>query len=86
MTKTVSIATSFVHKVRTLVRTVLFSDLYVLTNDEHWTMTPETHKYSAAAGSFLLFDYQKWRSTGHMQFDHYAVCLVDLLNNLVDFS
>ena len=29
-------------------------DLYVLTNDEHWTMTPETHKYAAAAGSFCF--------------------------------
>ena len=33
-------------------RTVLYPDLYVPTNDEHWTMTPETHKYAAAAGSF----------------------------------
>ena len=33
-------------------RTILYPDLYVLTNDEHWTMTPETHKYAAAAGSF----------------------------------
>ena len=33
-------------------RTVLFPDLYVLTNYEHWTMTPETHKYATAAGSF----------------------------------
>ena len=30
------------------------SDLYVLTNDEHWTVTPETHKYAAAAGSFCF--------------------------------
>ena len=30
-------------------RTVLYPDLYVLTDDEHWTMTPETHKYAAAA-------------------------------------
>ena len=35
-------------------RTVLFPDLYVLTNGEHWTMTPETHKYAAAAGSFCF--------------------------------
>ena len=33
-------------------RTVLCPDLYVLTNDEHWTTTPESHKYTAAAGSF----------------------------------
>ena len=32
-------------------RTVLYPDLYVLTDDEHRTMTPETHKYAAAARS-----------------------------------
>ena len=35
-------------------RTVLYPDLFVLTNDEHWTVTPETHKYAAAAGSFCF--------------------------------
>ena len=35
-------------------RTVLCPDLHVLTNDEHWTVTPEAHKYAAAAGSFCL--------------------------------
>ena len=35
-------------------RTVLYPDLYVLTDDEHWTKTPETHKYAAAAGSFCF--------------------------------
>ena len=35
-------------------RTVLYPDLYVLTNDEHWTVTLETHKYAAAAGSFCF--------------------------------
>ena len=33
-------------------RTVPHPDLYVLTNDEHWTLTLETHEYAAAAGSF----------------------------------
>ena len=55
-------------------RTMFYPDLYVLTNDEHWTMTPETNKYAAAAGSFCFRDYRKWRSTGHMRLDHYAVC------------
>ena len=36
------------------VHDVLHPDLYVLTNDEHWTMTPEAHKYAAAAGSFCF--------------------------------
>ena len=36
-------------------RTVLHPDLFVLTNDEYWTMTPEAHKYAtAAAGSFCF--------------------------------
>ena len=34
--------------------TVLYPDLYILTNDEQWTVTPETHKYAAAAGSFCF--------------------------------
>ena len=25
-----------------------------MTNDEHWTVTPETHKYASAAGSFCF--------------------------------
>ena len=35
-------------------RTVLYRDIYVLTNDEHWTVTPETHKYAAAAGVIIF--------------------------------
>ena len=35
-------------------RTVFYPDLYVLTNEEHWTMTPATHKFAAAAGSFCF--------------------------------
>ena len=35
-------------------RTLFCPDLCVLTDDEHWTMTPETHIYAAAAGSFCF--------------------------------
>ena len=28
-------------------RTVLYPDLYILTDDEHWTVPPETHKCAA---------------------------------------
>ena len=35
-------------------RTVFYPDLNVLIDDEHWTMTPETHKYAAAARSFCF--------------------------------
>ena len=45
---------NIVHKVETPKRTLFCPDLYVLTNDEHWTMTPETDKYAAAAGSFCV--------------------------------
>ena len=55
-------------------RTVLYPDLNVLTNDEHWTMTPEAHKYAAAAGPFLFRDYGKRRTTVCLQLDHYTVC------------
>ena len=34
--------------------TLLDPDLYVLINDEHWKMTPETHKNAAAARSFCF--------------------------------
>ena len=40
--------------VRKATSTVLVPDLYILTNDEHWTVAPETHKYEAAAGSFCF--------------------------------
>ena len=55
-------------------RTVLYPDLYVLTNDEHWTVTQETHKYTAATGSFLFCDHGKRRTAGYLQLDYYAVC------------
>ena len=35
-------------------RTTLYPDLCILTNDEHWTVTPEKHKCAAAAGSFCF--------------------------------
>ena len=35
-------------------RTVLHPDLYILTGDGHWTVTPEKHKYAAAAGSLCF--------------------------------
>ena len=45
-------------------RTVLYPDLYVLTNDEHWTMTPEAHKYATAAGSFCLVTTENGEQQG----------------------
>ena len=35
-------------------RTVLYPELYVLTNDEYCTVTLETHKYATAARSFCF--------------------------------
>ena len=31
---------------------MFYPDLHVLTDDEQWTVTPEAHKYAAAARSF----------------------------------
>ena len=62
-------------------RTSFYSDLYVLTDDEHWTMTPETQKYAAAARLLLLRDHRKWRTTGCLQFDTMPWCLDDVTNN-----
>ena len=42
-------------------RIVLYPDLYVPTNDELWTMTPETHKYAAAAGSLCFVKTENGR-------------------------
>ena len=36
-------------------KALYYPDLYVLTNDEHWTMTPETHKNAAAAAGSFCF-------------------------------
>ena len=36
-------------------KALYYPDLYVLTNDEHWTMTPETHKKAAAAAGSFCF-------------------------------
>ena len=33
-------------------RTEFHPDIYIRTNDEHWTVTPATNKYAAAAASF----------------------------------
>ena len=52
---------------------MLCPDLKILTNDEHWTVTPETHKFAAAAG-ILFSDYGDRRTTGLKQFDYYAKC------------
>ena len=51
---------------------MLCPDLHILTNDEHWTVTPATHKFAAAAG-ILFSDYGDRRTTGYKQFD-YAKC------------
>ena len=73
VTKTMSVATKNRPQSQDSGRTVLYPDLCVLTNDEHWTMTPETQVCSSSL-IILLCDYRKRRSTEHMQFDHYAVC------------
>ena len=52
---------------------MLCPDLKILANDEHWTVTAETHKFAAAAG-ILFSDYGDWRTTGYKQFEYDAKC------------
>ena len=54
-------------------RTVLYSDLHVVIHCEHWAMTPETHKYAAAAGSFCFVTTGNGRQQDIYKFDHFAV-------------
>ena len=42
---------------------MLYPDLYVLTDDEHWTMTREEHKYAATAGSFWFVTTENKKQT-----------------------
>ena len=55
-------------------RTLYYPDLHVLTNDEHWTLTPETHKFAAAVGPFCFATTENGEQQDIMQFDRYAVC------------
>ena len=55
---------------------LLYPDLYVLTNDEHWTVTPETHKYAAAAGPFCFVTTANGEQQDICNFDYYAKCTV----------
>ena len=53
-------------------RTELCPDLCVLTNDEQWTMTPET-QVCRRSGTFCFVTTENGDQQD-MQFDHYAVC------------
>ena len=58
-------------------RTVLSPDLYVLTNYDHWTKTPETIKYAAAAGSFCFVTTKmEWRRSGRSRRFGTLICIV----------
>ena len=59
-------------------RTQYFPDLYVLANDEHWTVTPEAHRYAVAGLSCFLTAGKK-ELAGHLQFGHYAVCTTTIV-------
>ena len=48
---------NIVHKAR-IPKDSVHPDLCVMTHDEHWTMTPEAHKYAAAAGFFFFCDHE----------------------------
>ena len=57
-------------------RALLNPDLFFLTDDEHWTVTPETHKYAAAVGSFCVVAPETGEQQ-EKQFDHNAWCASD---------
>ena len=59
------------YKVHEVVTTVLHPDLHVLTNVEHWTMTPEAHKHAAAAKSFCFVTTENGEQT---DICNYRVC------------
>ena len=67
-------------------RTLLYPDLYILTNDERWTVTSETHKYAAAAGSLCFVttetgeqqDINNWTAVPSVQ---RSLCLKEATND-----
>ena len=52
--KRVDTARNTMLKVRALEGQYFYPDLQVLTNEEHWSMTPATQKCAAAAESFCF--------------------------------
>ena len=73
--KTGNTTRNTVHKVGTLEGQCSTQIFMYMTNDEHWTVTPETHKCAAAAGSFCFVNHWRWRTAGYLPAGHYAdVC------------
>ena len=54
-------------------RTVLVPDLYILTNDEHWTVALETQVCSCS-WIILFCDHWRRRTAGYFPAGHNAVC------------
>ena len=68
-----------------LGRTVFYPDLHV-TNNEHWTMTPEAHKYAAAAGSFCFVTTENGEQLDVCNLTttpcvHRSLCLDEVMND-----
>ena len=55
---TVSTATENCARSQDSERTLFYPDLHGLTNADRWTMTPVTHKYAVAAGSFCFLSIE----------------------------
>ena len=60
---------------------MLHPNLHILTDDEHWTVTLETHKYEAAARSFCVVT----TANGEQQ-DVYNFTLDDSSSTQVEIS
>ena len=59
-------------------RTVLYPDLHILTNGELWTVTPEKHKYAAAARSFCFATTEEGEKAGCVQ---RSLCLEEVTDD-----
>ena len=46
------------YTVHGVTRTMVCPDFHVLANNNQWTMTPEAHKYAAAARSYVFRYYE----------------------------
>ena len=59
-------------------RTVFYPDLHAMTNDEHWTRTPD---FQVCSSDWIILLFNNWtrKTTRQMQFDYYAVCATIIL-------
>ena len=68
-------------------RTVLYPDLHVLINDEHWTMNARSTQVCSRSRVILFRDHGKRRTTGYPQLDHCTGCAaIIVLDEVIEDS